>query len=257
MIKQYLKIYLKLSLISISVVLLASCSVTRHETLPQQPSAITTTPVIDTSIARQNIYHTVAPGETLWRICQMYDVDVKTIKKVNKVRDVTDIDIGTRLYIPEAAPRVELVTLYPSKKWKYIIIHHSATDTGNCQLFDAAHKKRGWKCVGYHFVIDNGTSGKEDGQIETSPRWIKQQDGAHCKAGSMNERGIGICLVGNFSSGDISPKQMRALVYLVKQLKEYYKIPSSRVLGHGQVSGASTECPGKNFPWKTFRAQLR
>lgn len=205
---------------------------------------------------RSVLHHTVAPGETLWRISKMYDVDVETLKAVNGIKDVTDIDIGTRLVIPEAAPRKEVITLYPSKKWKYIIIHHSATDKGNCQLIDAAHKNRGWKCVGYHFVIDNGTSGKEDGQIETSPRWTKQQDGAHCKASGMNSKGIGICLVGNFSEGKISRNQMRSLIYLVKQLKKYYRIPNSRILGHGRVPDAKTECPGTKFPWREFYSQL-
>jgi len=42
----------------------------------------------------------------------------------------------------------------------------------------------------------------------------------------------------------------------VKELKKYYNIPNSRILGHGQVKGASTECPGKRFPWSEFRRRL-
>ncbi|MCK4851786.1 MAG: N-acetylmuramoyl-L-alanine amidase, partial [Candidatus Omnitrophica bacterium] len=191
------------------------------------------------------------------RISRMYEVDIKTIKKTNRIKDVRDLDIGQRLYIPSAAPRIDIVTLYPGRKWKYIIIHHSATDHGNSEKFNRAHLNRGWKGVGYHFVIDNGTCGKDDGQIESTPRWIKQETGAHCKADGMNEKSIGICLVGNFSIDRVSPAQMRSVVYLVKQLKEHYNIPSSRILGHGQVPGARTECPGKKFPWKTFNSYLR
>jgi LysM repeat protein len=205
----------------------------------------------------QNIYHTVVRGETVYHISKMYGVDIETIKRVNNITNVRDLKVGQRLLITRTYPMQEAITLYPSDKWQYIIIHHSATDKGNCQLFDAAHKKRGWTCVGYDFVIDNGTSGKANGQIETSPRWIKQEDGAHCKADNMNQRGIGICLVGNFSTGKISNKQLTSLIYLVEKLKNYYQIPSSRVLGHGQVKGASTECPGRWFPWKQFRASLK
>ena len=231
-------------------------------------SACTTTPtpkpvhetiVYDTASVtgmRENLYHSIAPGETLWRIAQMYDVDIETIKAANKIRDVKDIDIGTKLYIPGASPRRHVITMYPSRKWKYIIIHHSATDFGNSTQFNKAHLNRGWAGVGYHFVIDNGTCGKDDGQIETTPRWIQQSDGAHCKAGSMNEQGIGICLVGNFSAGDVSAKQMNSLVLLVNKLRSYYRIPKSHIMGHGQVVGANTECPGKNFPWATFWAKL-
>lgn len=250
--------FLQISLLFVLAVLLASCSTT-PAVRPSADIVSTSTlePFVMPELVRQDIYHAVAPGETLWRISQMYDVDVATIKRINRIRDVRDLSIGQRLYIPEAGPRIEMVTLYPSRKWRYIVIHHSATDNGSSETFDKAHKGRGWGGVGYHFVIDNGTYGKDDGQIESTPRWIKQMDGAHCKANKMNKKSIGICLVGNFSIDRTSPRQMRSLVYLVKQLKKYYRIPTSRILGHSQVPGARTECPGRRFPWKTFHALLR
>lgn len=207
--------------------------------------------------ARKGVYHCVAPGETVWRIAKMYGVDAETIRRANRVSDVRDIEIGTTLYIPDAAPRRNVITLYPSTKWRYIIIHHSATDYGNAMEFNKAHLNRGWSGVGYHFIIDNGTCGKDDGQIETSPRWIKQLNGAHCRASRMNERGIGICVVGNFSTDEISPRQMDTLVYLVDKLRAYYNIPKYNIMGHGQVPGARTECPGKNFPWREFWSKLK
>jgi hypothetical protein len=203
-----------------------------------------------------DVYHTIAPGETLWRISKMYNVDLETLKRVNRIKDVTDIEIGTKILISRGATRKDRLNLYPNACWKYIVIHHSATDEGSSAFFNIAHKKRGWKGVGYDFVIDNGTKGKRDGEIEMTPRWINQDVGAHCSAGKMNEIGIGICLVGNFSKEGVSPQQMKALVYLVNELQRYYKIPASRVLGHGQVRGATTECPGKRFPYSTFNAQL-
>ncbi|MFC1548644.1 N-acetylmuramoyl-L-alanine amidase [Candidatus Omnitrophota bacterium] len=206
---------------------------------------------------RGGVYHSVAPGETVWRISKMYDVDIETLKKANKIRNVHDVEIGTRLYVPGARTRKHVVSLYPSKKWKYIIIHHSATDIGSSTQFNKAHQQRGWKGVGYHFVIDNGTCGKGDGQIETSPRWLNQEGGAHCKAGDMNEKGIGVCLVGDFSRERVSRKQMNSLAFLVNKLRKYYNIPKSRIVGHGQVSGAKTECPGKRFPWRKFKSKLR
>lgn len=205
----------------------------------------------------KGIYHSVAPGETVWRISKMYDVDMETIKAVNKIRDVHDIDIGKRLFIPGASARKHVITLYPNDKWKYIIIHHSATDAGNSEQFNKSHMQKGWKGVGYHFIIDNGTCGKDDGQVETTPRWLKQEDGAHCKAGDMNEKGIGICVVGNFSKERVTRRQMNSLVYLASTLSNYYGIPKKNIMGHGQVPGASTECPGKRFPWKTFWARFR
>ncbi|MBU0571361.1 MAG: N-acetylmuramoyl-L-alanine amidase [Candidatus Omnitrophica bacterium] len=250
---------LKIILIPILAVFLTSCTVTTGlrpgGSLFPPPAGPEPISIIQPE--RAALYHAVAPGETLWRIGKMYDVDARTLMRVNRIKNVKDLDIGKRLYIPEAAPRKDIITLYPNRKWKYIIIHHSATDKGNSENFDMAHKNRGWQGVGYHFVIDNGTCGKENGQIETTPRWIKQLDGAHCKVGGMNSDGIGICLVGNFSEEEVSARQMRSLVILTQKLKNYYNIPSSRVMGHKDVPGAQTECPGTRFPWKKFRSEIR
>jgi LysM repeat protein len=209
-----------------------------------------------TAAGSKQVYHTVAPGETLWRIAQMYNVDIEKIKKANRINNVQDVDIGRKLYIPGASPRKNVVTLYPSSKWKYIIIHHSGTDMGNSQQFYVAHKKKGWETVGYHFVIDNGSCGKDAGQIETTPRWIKQMNGAHCKASNMNEKAIGVCLVGNYSQDRLSGKQMDSIVFLVNELRRFYRIPNANIMGHSSVPGAATECPGKKFPWTEFWTRL-
>ncbi len=224
------------------------------EPYPTIPEKVITAPE---PFLRSDIYHEVAPGETVWRISKMYDVKIEDIVTVNDLRDATKLEKGQRLLIPDAAPLRLIIPLYPSRKWDYIVVHHSATDVGNALSFDYVHsKKKRWKGLGYHFVIDNGTSGKQDGQIEISPRWIHQEDGAHCKAGGMNYKGIGICLVGNFSEDRVTQKQMESLVILVNELKKYYDIPNSHILRHGQVKGASTECPGKIFPWNKFRRRL-
>lgn len=240
-------------------VMLTSCArapIKPTQTMPMgaiPEKVITTAP----EILRADVIHEVAPGETVWRISKMYDVEIQDIVIANNLEDSSRLEKGQKLLIPEAAPLRSVIPLWPSNKWKYIIIHHSATDVGKALLFDYVHSnKRHWKGLGYHFVIDNGTSGKEDGQIEVSPRWVHQEDGAHCKADSMNYKGIGICLVGNFNIDSVSSNQMESLVHLVNELKRYYRIPNSRILGHGQVPGANTDCPGKKFPWNEFRSRL-
>ena len=70
-----------------------------------------------------------------------------------------------------------------------IIIHCSATRAG--QDFTAAdidrwHRARGFRSIGYHFVI------RLDGTIE--PGRDVSLDGAHCTG--WNRRSIGICYVG-------------------------------------------------------------
>ena len=208
-------------------------------------------------VLRQDVFHVVGPGETLWRIAKMYDVNMNDIMRANRLKNSAELKMGQRLLIKAASSIKPVVSLYPSNKWKYIIIHHSATGEGSALAFDKYHRFRGWKNLGYHFVIDNGSQGKQDGQIETSPRWIKRQNGSHCKAGGMNRKAIGICLVGNFNTEKVSAKQISSLVYLVNALKKYYNIPVRNIIGHRQVKGAKTECPGNNFPWKLFYSKLK
>lgn len=213
-----------------------------------------TQPTIPT---REDTVHIVAPGENLSLISQMYDVSLDTIMQANNLSSHSKLYMGRRLLIPKALPIKSVIPLFPSKKWRYIIVHHSATDEGNALSFHHAHQLRGFDSLGYHFVIDNGTSGKKDGHIECSGRWLGQKDGAHCKANDMNTKGIGICLVGNFSKDKVSEKQFSSLIYLIKVLKKYYEIPISHILGHGQVRGAKTECPGSKFPLASLKRKLQ
>lgn len=206
---------------------------------------------------RVDIIHIVGPGETLWRIGKIYDVPPDMIIKTNSLSDPNALKMGQHLTIPNATSPKPIITLYPSRKWKYIIIHHSATEEGNALAFYFSHKGKGWDTVGYDFVIDNGSNSRKDGQLETTPRWLKQLDGAHCKTSNMNVKAIGICLVGNFSEEQVTPQQMETLVYLVNKLRSYYRIPVKNILRHGEVSGASTACPGSRFPWKEFKSRLR
>lgn len=201
--------------------------------------------------------HVVGPGETLGMLSKEYNVSAGAIASANHLKEGAALLPGRSLIIPKASVPRSIIMLFPNKKWKYIIIHHSATHRGDSLAFDGAHTRRGFiGGVGYDFVIDNGTLDRADGEIETTPRWLKQQDGRHCKASHMNSKAIGICLVGNFDEEKVSEKQMAALLYLVNTLRHYYKVPVKKIMGHGQVRGADTDCPGKKFPWQEFRSRL-
>jgi LysM repeat protein len=217
--------------------------------LPSQPAPVP---------SRRDVTHVVAPGETLAAISQMYDVPAGSIVSANHLKKAASLSSGRSLIIPQASAPRSIIPLFPNKKWKYIIVHHSATQRGDSLAFNQFHLKRGFVGgVGYDFVIDNGTLSKVDGQIEVTPRWLQQQEGRHCKASHMNQKAIGICLVGNFNEGKVSERQMEALAYLVEILCRYYKIPEKHILGHGKVPDADTDCPGKAFPWQQFNNRLR
>jgi hypothetical protein len=133
-----------------------------------------------------------------------------------------------------------------NRPWRFIVIHHSATETGNAAQFDISHKRRGWDGLGYDFVIGNGT-GSGDGAVEVGFRWLKQKDGAHAGPNSPRNRdGIGICLVGDFTRTRPTGAQMRALSRLCNFLSGYCGIPRENYLLHGDVR--QTACPGPYFP---------
>ena len=48
------------------------------------------------------VYHTVAPGQNLYRISRAYNVDKSYLARVNGISDPAMIKSGTRLYIPGA-----------------------------------------------------------------------------------------------------------------------------------------------------------
>jgi N-acetylmuramoyl-L-alanine amidase len=204
-----------------------------------------------------NVYHIVGPSETLWRISKTYDVDMNTLLKVNHLSDPTKIKNGQRLLIPKTLGPKAMIPLVPARRWTHIVIHHTATHEGDAFTIDELHHKRGfWNGLGYHFLINNGTNGKVDGQIQVGPRWIKQLDGAHCNAADMNQKGIGIVAVGNFSEQRLSESELESLVFLVRTLQQYYHIPNKNVLAHRNVPGKSTECPGTRFPWSEFKRRI-
>ncbi len=146
------------------------------------------------------------------------------------------------------------------KKWTAIVIHHSATETGNAAIFDRMHREENhWDGVGYDFVIGNGTD-SGDGQIEVTFRWLEQVAGAHCGGPPDNWANIdavGICLVGNFNHTGATAKQMASLSKLVRFLQKRYTISTSRVYGHNSTPGARfTDCPGRKSPVADLKEML-
>jgi hypothetical protein len=40
-------------------------------------------------------------------------------------------------------------------------------------------------------------------------------------------------------------------------LQEQFHIPNDHIMGHGEVIGEFSECPGSQFPWEEFHKRLR
>ncbi len=168
---------------------------------------------------------------------------------------VPEPDLPLPLPEPELLPPPPLV-------WRSIVIHHSASRSGNAASFSRLHRAKGWDALAYHFVITNGCGGR-DGGLEVGPRWWQQKHGAH--AGHLhnndpdlrnvhNEFGIGICLVGNFEHTTPTQAQLQSLSDLLRRLTGRHGIAPESIVGHRHVTG--TACPGRRFPWAELFRKL-
>lgn len=141
----------------------------------------------------------------------------------------------------QIASQVQVARPFP---WRYIVVHHSASATGDADRFAEEHKKRGWDGLGYHFVIGNGSQ-SSDGEIEVGYRWSQQSQGAHAGSFQYNRYGIGVCLVGNFDQARPTQRQLGTLERLLGILMARFQIPAANIIGHSDVR--QTKCPGRNL----------
>ncbi len=119
-----------------------------------------------------------------------------------------------------------------------IVIHCSATPEGRDFTvgdIDRWHRQRGFRKIGYHYVIYRDGSVHEGRGIE--------EIGAH--AAPFNSKSIGICYIGGLDAHG-NPKDTRTdaqratLRRLVKELLG--RFPDARVVGHRDL-GARKACP--------------
>ena len=124
------------------------------------------------------------------------------------------------------------------RKITEIIIHCSATIEGKDYTvadIDRWHRARGFRKIGYHYVIYC------DGSIHEG-RPIAEA-GAHCKG--HNAHSIGICYIGGLDKDGRTPKDTRtpeqkaSLSALVNQLQATY--PEATLHGHNEF--APKACP--------------
>jgi hypothetical protein len=167
--------------------------------------------------------------------------------------------LGERLQ-PFVAGTSASELFYPNKAdrpWRYIVLHHSASDSGNYDQIDQEHRKLlGYDGCGYHFVIGNG-AGSGDGQIEVAQRWNAQKHGVHCRNArnhDVDEYGIGICLIGDLDKQPPTPRQVAATQALVDYLSQHYRIQPVNITTHAHLAATKTVCPGRFFPEQSILA---
>ena len=122
-----------------------------------------------------------------------------------------------------------------------IVVHCSAVrpnQTSSAADINNWHKDRGFKCIGYHYVI------RRNGEIEPGrPEWMI---GAHCL--HHNRHSIGVCYEGGLDirgqpADTRTAEQKAAMRQLLEDLHRRY--PRAMIVGHRDLNPAK-KCPG--FP---------
>jgi N-acetylmuramoyl-L-alanine amidase len=119
-----------------------------------------------------------------------------------------------------------------------IIVHCTATFPEQVvTVSDLArwHRQRGFKEIGYHFVIN------QQGEIFDG-RAIEKQ-GAHCLGHNANS--IGVCYVGGLNehgkpADTRTDAQKASLISLLRKLKEQF--PGASIHGHNEFSNKACPC---------------
>ena len=213
----------------------------------------------------------VKRGDTLFGVARECGVSVQSLAERNGLKPTALLLIGQKLRIPPStsAARTSEPALpnavqqaiasaqVKSGRWKRIVIHHSGTAEATIKGMNAYHLKARHMEHGlaYHFVIGNG-HGMGDGEIYVGNRWKKQLDGGHLASELQNATSLGICLVGNFDLEVPTARQMNNLKSLVEALQKRCRLSESTVVTHQQVNVVPTHCPGRKFPWASFKKEL-
>lgn len=126
---------------------------------------------------------------------------------------------------------------------KRIVIHHSASTApsldyrGYIESIDSYHRnKHKWPRIAYHYVIDPAGTVYKCNPILTKTYHAK----------GANTDGVGIMLIGNFDEYEPSDASLRSARALVQEIRANMPAVES-VIGHRDVKGSSTACPGKHL----------
>lgn len=168
------------------------------------------------------------------------DVSVNPSTEATRSTDQTQIE----LFFNQPDSPTPPLTQRPNTSM--IVIHHSATDTGDANSFRKHHvEKNGWDDIGYHAVIT------PDGTCQIG----RHIDAIGAHAGSRdplkrNRYSIGICLVGTDS---FSQAQLATLAQLVTELCQRYGIQPNQdtIVAHHE------ECPGHGLDLQSLIAAVQ
>ena len=135
---------------------------------------------------------------------------------------------------------------------KEIVLHCSASpdnrDDIDVHWIDRIHKRRGWRGVGYHYVVTR------QGEIQIGR--LESEVGAHVRGHNRNR--IGVCWVGIDMP---TQEQIASIFVLYRRFKDKYGLNYKNWKGHYEFTDPRTGDPVKktcpNIDMDKFREQLK
>jgi len=138
-----------------------------------------------------------------------------------------------------------------------IILHHCAT-----QATRNTKSHEGWwinpiagmggvnAVGGYHELIHLSADGNVIIEINYDATQI-----AHGAGWEANSDGYHICVAGDYRNGSLTKKLKQALLERIRLNMNMFAIPVELIIGHNEVYGQNTSCPGFNV--ESIRNELR
>lgn len=145
------------------------------------------------------------------------------------------------------------IPIRTKRKWSCVIIHHSLTKDGLVPDFESIWKyhvqEKGWNSVGYNLALEliNGIYHYRVGRS-------LELDGAHMLG--MNDRAIGLLLVGDYDKKTPNDIQYFLLASLCRKLMGTFDIPMENIKGHHDFQPEKT-CPGKLFSFERLYKEIK
>jgi N-acetylmuramoyl-L-alanine amidase len=146
----------------------------------------------------------------------------------------------------ETPPKSQLSPNFDDRKPNFVIIHHTSDDTVEQALRTLTDPARR---VSAHYLI--GRDGAIIPLVDERARAWHVGESKWGTATDINSASLGIELDNN-GREPFSDAQISALLRLLAEIRERYRIPASNFLGHADVAPRRKVDPSRYFPWKTL-----
>lgn len=135
---------------------------------------------------------------------------------------------------------------FDDRKPNFVILHHTSDDAVDQALRTLADPMRS---VSAHYLI-----GRDGTIIQLVDERARAWHAGESKWGAdtdLNSASLGIELDNNGREA-FADAQITALLRLLADIKERYRIPAANFLGHADVAPKRKTDPSRYFPWKTL-----